>query len=100
MFHLYEDENCRLPINRINHFSLIVSQLVLFFDGAAQNRICAVGGMIYLNDNHYFSVRLNCGMGSNMKAELMVLWCVLRMANLFGSVNIKVFGDSAAEYII
>lgn len=91
--------DCQL-IELASHFSLIVSQPVLFFDGAAQNRICAVGRMIYLNDDHYFSVRLNCAMGSNMKAELMALWCVLRMSNLFGLVNIKVFGDLAAEYII
>lgn len=29
-----------------------------------------------------------------MKAELLALWCVLKCANIFGLVNLKVFGDS------
>lgn len=29
-----------------------------------------------------------------MKAELMALWCVLKVANIFGLANIKVYGDS------
>lgn len=50
---------------------------VLFFDGAATNGLCAAGGVIFLNQDHYFTLRLNCGNGTNLKAEPAVLSSVL-----------------------
>lgn len=94
MFSSYKTDDHRQKIAKVSHFSPKVEQPVLFFDGAAQNGICAVGGVLYLNETHYFTVRLNCGVGSNMKAELMALWCVLKVENIFGFVNIKFYGDS------
>lgn len=29
-----------------------------------------------------------------MRAELLALWCVARVANLFGLENVKIYGDS------
>lgn len=92
-------KNCKMDLqkkrtDRISHFKLRVDQPVLFFDGASQAGLCAAGGVIYLNDTHYFSIMLNCGIGTNMKAELLALWCVIKVANIFGLTNIKVFGDS------
>lgn len=75
-------------------FSFAVSQPVLFFDGAAQDGLCATGRVIYINDHHHFSLRLNGGRGTNMKAEILALWVVLKVANSFGLVNPIVFGDS------
>lgn len=92
-------DNCKMDISklktdRVSTFNFKVDRPVLFFDGASQAGICAVGGVIYLNETHCFTVKLKCGKGSNMKAELMALWCVLKVANIFGLTNIKVYGDS------
>lgn len=94
LLHQYPVDTTSTVVRSIGQFSFIVNQPILFFDGAAQNGYCAAGGVIYLNQDHFFTLRLNCGLGSNMKAELLALWCVLRCANSFGLVNIRVFGDS------
>lgn len=94
MFNSCKVDEMMLKTERISTFSLIVDRPVLFFYGASQAGMCAIGGVIYLNDSHYFSIKLNCGQGTNMKAELIALWCVLKVANIFGLPNLKVFGDS------
>lgn len=90
----YSEKTTSAVERRIGQVSFVFNQPILFFDGAAQNGMCDVGGVIYLNEDHYYTFRLNCGNGSNMKAELLALWCILRCANIFGLVNIKVYGDS------
>lgn len=94
MFALCKEDDLKMKIDRVSYFNFKVDQPVLFFDGASQSGLCAIGGVIYLNESHYYTNRLNCGVGSNMKAELMALWCILKVANSFGLVNIKVYGDS------
>lgn len=94
MLQNFPEEEAGNHIVRDSSFSFVVSQPILFFDGAARDGLCAVGGVIYLNENHLFSLRLNDGRGSNMKAEVMALWMGLKTANIFGLVNLRVFGDS------
>lgn len=90
----FKAEPIKVADRRIGQFSFMVDQPILFFDGAAQQGLCVVGGVIFLNEGHYFTLRLNCGIGSNMKVEVLALQCVLKCANIFGLVNLKVFGDS------
>lgn len=94
MAHFYNNEKLKPISSRISLFSFIVNQSVLFFDGAAQHGLCAAGGVIFLNKDHYFTLGLNCGFGTNMKADPLALWCVMKTANIFGLVDLKVYGDS------
>lgn len=57
-----------LNIKSIGSFEPQFNCPTLFFDGAAQDGPCAADGAIYLNEFHYFTLRLNCGVGTNMKA--------------------------------
>lgn len=95
--YLHYQTGLKPPVHRnVGNFQFIVNDPVLFFDGVANLGNCGAGGVIFINEFHYFSLRLKCGRGSNMKAELLALWCVSRVANLFGLVNVKIFGDSRA----
>ena len=44
-----------------------------FFDGAAAESIGGAGGCIWLNDQHYLSIKLGCGCNTNTRAELLAL---------------------------
>lgn len=56
MFNTCNVDNLKLKTDRVSLFNLKVDQPVLFFDGASQAGICDVGGVIYLNETHYFTV--------------------------------------------
>lgn len=64
-------------MRNIGNFHFRFDDPILFFDGATNLGVCGDGGVIHLNFNHYFTLRMNCGRGSNMKAELLALWCVV-----------------------
>lgn len=78
----------------VGSFHLTFDDPVLLFDGAAQLGNCGARGVIFLNQNHFYTFCLNCGKGTNIRAELLALWCVARVANLFVLANIKIYGDS------
>ena len=44
-----------------------------FFDGDAVESIGGVGGCIWLNDQHYLSIKLGCGCSTNTRVELLAL---------------------------
>lgn len=82
-------------INRqIGSFNFTYHRRVGFFDGSAIDGLCAVGGVLYINKDHYFKLKMNCGTGSNTKAELLGLWCIITVAAIMGLQEMTVFGDS------
>lgn len=87
-------ENIQKRSKQITPFCPPQHMAVIYFDGAASGGHCAAGGIIHLNPDHYFTLKLNCGRGSNMKAEILRLWCVMMVASCFGLSNVAIFGDS------
>lgn len=67
---------------------------VAFFDGPEVDGRCAVGGVIFINKEHYYTLRLNCGRCTNTKVELLGLWSVLTVSHAFGHFALSIFGDS------
>ena len=65
-----------------------------FFDGASSNSYCGCGMMLSLNKDHYFTLCLGGGKGSNTKADLMSFWGLLQFAAIIGISNINIFHDS------
>jgi ribonuclease HI len=66
------------------------------FDGAssAGGLNCGVGGFIIDHDSSRYRWLINCGEGSNTKAELLGAWTTLTLANHLKIQNIQVMGDS------
>ena len=44
-----------------------------FLDGASSNNLCGCGMILILNKDHYFSLKLGGGIGTNTKDELLSL---------------------------
>jgi ribonuclease HI len=66
------------------------------FDGAARatGLCCGAGGFFKALPNKVTKWFLNCGEGSNTKAELLGLWTTLALASLWSMDHLRVFGDS------
>jgi ribonuclease HI len=69
---------------------------VAYFDGAAQGngRCSGAGGIIKVVATTGYKWHLNCGEGSNTKAELMGLWATLFIANYLSITKLQTLGDS------
>ena len=67
-----------------------------YFDGfaAGEPKICGVGGMLYISDEHYFSYKEGLGLGTNDYAELCALKLLLFLARRNSLAKIQIFGDS------
>ena len=65
-----------------------------FFDGAATMKKGGSGFVLYLNDSHYFSFSLGTGSSTNTRAELLVLWEVLKVSLMMGLPMQLIYGDS------
>ena len=50
--------------------------------------------VLYLNKDHYFTLRMGGGFGTNTKSELLSLWGLLQFAILIGISDICIFGYS------
>ena len=53
-----------------------------------------MGVALYVKNNHIFKFKLHYGKVSNIKDELLALWCLCKIATVFGIVTLHVFGDS------
>jgi hypothetical protein len=64
----------------------IIMQNVCWIDGASQNNglLYGVGGIIKTGENTLYRWTLNCGMGSNTRAELLGVWTSLSLAHRLG----------------
>jgi ribonuclease HI len=67
-----------------------------FFDGAALSNglCCGAGGTFRAHRSRTTNWFLNCGAGTNNKAELLGLWVTLLLANFWSLNHICVLGDS------
>jgi hypothetical protein len=76
-----KEENRPLLL-RIFFFSRFPGYTVAFFDGAASavGSLCGAGGTLRCSNYIDYSWFLNCGEGTNTKAELMGEWATLMLA--------------------
>lgn len=65
-----------------------------FFDGAAQNNACGGGAILYLAENHSFTLTMGLGQGTNNFAEIMSLKLLMIFALEKDCTSLSVFGDS------
>ena len=65
-----------------------------FFYGAATESIGGAGICIWLNEQHFFSIKLGCGGSTNTRSELLALWASLYIAKDIGLPYLHIFGDS------
>jgi ribonuclease HI len=66
------------------------------FDGAAQSNglCCGAGGTFKSHPSRVTKWFINCGAGSNTKAELMGLWATLTLATFWSINQLQILGDS------
>jgi ribonuclease HI len=66
------------------------------FDGAAlaNGECCGAGGIFKSHATRITKWFLNCGAGTNTKAELLGLWATLTLATLWSIEKIQILGDS------
>jgi ribonuclease HI len=83
---------CYVPVSINQNFEFPVAS----FDGAAKadGLCCGAGGIIKLSNTLAHKWYLNCGIGSNTKAELLGAWATLHIANLLALPKIQILGDS------
>jgi ribonuclease HI len=69
---------------------------VAFFDGASirGGTICGAGGVIKQPDRGVIRWFINCGRGTNTKAELFGAWVTLMLAKLWDINRLVLLGDS------
>jgi ribonuclease HI len=82
-----------------NHKStttLPFDKAIAWFDGAAQldGTLCGAGGYILINSHTSYKWTLNCGQGTNTKAELMGAWASLILAQRLNIEVLLLLGDS------
>jgi len=82
--------------NRRNAHSLPHHRILGWFDGAAQRNgeQSGAGGIIKLNDHIVYKLTLNCGGGTNTRAELLGAWAILTLAQRLSITDIHIMGDS------
>jgi len=68
----------------------------VFFDGASQGEpaVGGAGGILHLLDTHFFKFAAGLGRSTNNKAEIFVVFLVMRCAISRGILKLQVFGDS------
>jgi ribonuclease HI len=77
-------------------FKVPSDRIVAWFDGAAQQggSLCGAGGKIVINSYTCYRWTLNCGTGTNMKAELLGAWASLILASRLHISELLLLGDS------
>lgn len=65
-----------------------------FFDGAAQQGICACGVYIRTTNDQAIEIYWNAGSGSNNRAEAVALTGLLSFCIFLNIPNMKIYGDS------
>jgi ribonuclease HI len=73
-----------------------VGGTVGWFDGAAlsSGQNSGVGGVIRINEHRIYKWTINCGPGTNTRAELMGAWALLTLASRLSISELLVQGDS------
>jgi ribonuclease HI len=67
-----------------------------WFDGASQNSgsLCGAGGYFINCDGSRITWTLNCGFGTNTKAELLGAWASIYLATRHNILDLHLRGDS------
>lgn len=65
-----------------------------YFDGAAQNNICACGVYIITQEDQAIELYWNGSPGTNSKAEIMALAGLIYFSDFLGIQNLHIYGDS------
>jgi ribonuclease HI len=73
-----------------------VDKSLAWFDGAAQQNgnISGAGGIIKLDALREYRWTMNCGKGSNTRAELLGAWSTLVLAARLSVYDLHIMGDS------
>jgi ribonuclease HI len=79
-----------------SHIKLPSNRVIAWFDGAAQHngKLYGAGGMLHISTHSSFRWTLNCGQGTNTKAELTGAWATLTLARRLNLLDLVVLGDS------
>jgi hypothetical protein len=82
--------------NSICDFSLADGFTLARFDGATltSGDCCGASGIFKTHASKITKWFLNCGVGTNTKAELLGLWSTLLLATLWSIDKVKILGDS------
>lgn len=48
-----------------------------YFDGACLEGVCSCGFIIFLSNQHFFSIKLEADRGTNIRDEMIALWGIL-----------------------
>jgi hypothetical protein len=77
-------------------FNIPLDRVVAWFDEAAQQDglLCGAGRKIVINSQTCYQCTLNCGNGTNMKAELMGAWASFILASRLHINELLLLGDS------
>jgi ribonuclease HI len=94
-FHWQPSTVKALPYKAVE-FILPEGYTVACFDGAAQSSglCCGAGGTFKTHPERTTKWFINCGVGTNTKAELMGLWASLTLASFWSLNHLHVLGDS------
>eukprot|EP00253_Pinus_taeda_P004922 PITA_04922 len=65
-----------------------------YFDGAANQQSCGGGFIIYKTEQHYYSIKVGLGAGTNNFADLITLRHLLHFSMSHHISCINIFGDS------
>jgi ribonuclease HI len=80
----------------LHAFAIPEEKIIGWFDGAAQQNgdQSGAGGVIKINEHTTYKWTLNCGHGTNTRAELLGVWASLTLASRLSITDFLVLGDS------
>jgi ribonuclease HI len=89
-------KHIRFPTPRVHKDVLTGQKITSWFDGASQQNgiYSGVDGVIMIKEQTFYKWMINCGVGSNTRAELMGVWALLTLASRLFISEIQVLGDS------
>ena len=66
-----------------------------YFDGSASGdpKICGVGGVLFISDDHFYTFKAGLGIGTNNFFELIGLKLLLTLSLQLNFKQLQIFGD-------
>ena len=65
-----------------------------FFDGVSTNNHEGTGVYLVISKEHFYYIKMGCGLSTNTRAELLALWVLLTFSKLLGLPYLHIRGDS------
>jgi ribonuclease HI len=92
----WQPSSSKPPIHKAIDLNLPAGHTLVCFDGAALStgNCCGAGGYFKAHPSRITKWLLNCGPGSNNKAELLGLWTSLWLASMWQIDHLLICGDS------